>query len=65
MVKNKNFKVAIVGLGYVGLPLSIEFGKKYQTLGYDINNKRIKELKLGFDFNNEHSKKEIINSKYI
>lgn len=42
-------KIAIVGLGYVGLPLAIEFGKKYQTIGYDINEARINELKAGFD----------------
>ncbi|MDL2227866.1 nucleotide sugar dehydrogenase [Odoribacter sp. OttesenSCG-928-L07] len=37
-------KIAVIGLGYVGLPLAIEFGKKYQVLGYDINKERVKEL---------------------
>ncbi len=41
--------IAIIGLGYVGLPLAVEFGKKYHTLGFDINTKRIHELKQGFD----------------
>jgi UDP-N-acetyl-D-galactosamine dehydrogenase len=41
----KNAKICIVGLGYVGLPLAVAFGKKYPTLGLDINPSRIKELK--------------------
>ena len=49
----KNFKIAIIGLGYVGLPLAIEFGKKYKVLGFDINNGRIEELKNGKDRTNE------------
>jgi len=39
-------KIAIIGLGYVGLPLAVEFGKKYQTIGYDININRINELSI-------------------
>lgn len=42
-------KIAIVGLGYVGLPLAIEFAKKYDVLGFDIDNHRIKELSEGKD----------------
>lgn len=42
-------KIAIIGLGYVGLPLAVEFGKKFQTVGYDINISRIKELEAGID----------------
>ena len=45
----KEFKIAVIGLGYVGLPLAIEFGKKYKVLGYDINPKRVEELQNGFD----------------
>lgn len=41
--------IAIIGLGYVGLPLSVEFGKKYQTIGFDTNQARIKELQSGTD----------------
>jgi UDP-N-acetyl-D-galactosamine dehydrogenase len=44
-----NKKIAIIGLGYVGLPLAIEFGKKYQVLGFDINEERILELSSGND----------------
>lgn len=46
-------KIAIIGLGYVGLPLAIEFGKKYPTIGFDINKQRIQSLKESKDFNNE------------
>ena len=42
-------KIAIIGLGYVGLPLAVEFGKKYQTVGFDINNSRVDELNSGHD----------------
>lgn len=43
------YKLAIIGLGYVGLPLAVEFGKKYSTIGFDINENRIEELKKGYD----------------
>lgn len=46
-------KLAIIGLGYVGLPLAIEFGKKYKVLGFDINQSRIEELNLLNDRTNE------------
>jgi UDP-N-acetyl-D-galactosamine dehydrogenase len=49
----KNKKIAIIGLGYVGLPLAIEFGKKYRVLGFDINKNRIEELNSGSDRTNE------------
>jgi UDP-N-acetyl-D-galactosamine dehydrogenase len=45
----ENSKIAIIGLGYVGLPLAIEFGKKYKVLGFDIDNSRIEELSVGID----------------
>ncbi|MEE9325648.1 MAG: nucleotide sugar dehydrogenase, partial [Cocleimonas sp.] len=45
----KDIKIAIIGLGYVGLPLAIEFGKKITTIGFDINKPRIDELKSGRD----------------
>lgn len=46
---NQESKIAIIGLGYVGLPLAIEFGKLYSTLGFDINSHRVEELRGGFD----------------
>ena len=42
-------KITVLGLGYVGLPLAVEFGKKYQTVGFDINTQRVEELKSGKD----------------
>lgn len=41
-------KIAVIGQGYVWLPLAIEFGKKYPTIGFDVNEGRIDELKKGF-----------------
>ena len=57
--------IGIIGLGYVGLPLALEFGKKYKTIGFDKNHKRINELKKSIDFTLETSKKEIKSSKNI
>lgn len=50
---NEKYKIAIIGLGYVGLPLAIEFAKKYQVLGFDINADRILELSKGEDHTQE------------
>mgnify|MGYP001305590188 CR=1 FL=1 len=44
-VKSNETVIAVIGLGYVGLPLALEFAKQYPTIGFDINLKRIKELK--------------------
>ena len=52
-MKLKDYKIAIIGLGYVGLPLAIEFGKKFKVLGFDINHSRIEELNLLTDRTNE------------
>jgi len=49
---NKN-KIAIIGLGYVGLPLAVEFGKFYKTIGFDINLQRVKELNNAIDVTHE------------
>ena len=46
---NTNKKITILGLGYVGLPLAVEFAKKYMVIGFDINEKRINELRAGVD----------------
>ena len=45
----ENSKIAVVGLGYVGLPLMVEFAKRFPTLGFDINAKRVEELQSGMD----------------
>jgi UDP-N-acetyl-D-galactosamine dehydrogenase len=52
-------KIAIIGLGYVGLPLAVEFGKSRQVIGFDINQKRIEELEKGHDATLEVSDKEL------
>ncbi len=55
----KEPKIAIIGLGYVGLPLAVEFAKKYQVVGFDINKKRIEELKNANDTTLETSSDEL------
>jgi UDP-N-acetyl-D-galactosamine dehydrogenase len=55
----KNKKIAIIGLGYVGLPLAVEFGKKYDLVGFDINEKRIEELNKNFDRTLEVSSEQL------
>lgn len=52
-------KIAVIGLGYVGLPLAVEFGKKYPTLGFDINSKRVAELQGGTDHTKEVETEEL------
>ncbi|WP_440677269.1 Vi polysaccharide biosynthesis UDP-N-acetylglucosamine C-6 dehydrogenase TviB [Candidatus Pelagibacter sp. HIMB1587] len=56
---NEDLKLAIIGLGYVGLPLALEFSKKKNVIGFDINKTRIKELKSGIDKNLEFNKDEL------
>lgn len=52
-MESSNYKICVIGLGYVGLPLAIEFGKKYDVLGFDINKGRIAELRDGKDHTKE------------
>ncbi|MEM7550361.1 MAG: nucleotide sugar dehydrogenase [Bacteroidota bacterium] len=54
----RDIKISIIGLGYVGLPLAVEFGKTYKTLGFDINKKRIQELRKGIDHTKEVTSEE-------
>ena len=58
----KKIKIGIIGLGYVGLPLAIEFGKKYQTIGFDINQYRVSELNSGIDSTLEIEKEQLIST---
>jgi UDP-N-acetyl-D-glucosamine/UDP-N-acetyl-D-galactosamine dehydrogenase len=55
----KNKKIALIGLGYVGLPLAVEFGKKREIIGFDINQSRIDNLKKGIDTTLEATKQEL------
>ena len=57
MLENK--KISIIGLGYVGLPLAVEFAKKYAVVGFDINENRIAQLNTGEDVTKETSKTEL------
>ena len=59
-IQLKDKHIAIIGLGYVGLPLAVEFGKKYKTTGYDLNEKRIDELKKGIDITLEINEKDLL-----
>lgn len=58
----KDKTIAVIGLGYVGLPLAVEFGKHRNTLGFDINQNRIDELKTGQDHTLECSSEELQNA---
>lgn len=58
-------KIAIIGLGYVGLPLAVEFGKSRNVVGFDINQKRINELNIGVDSTLEITKDELEGSKNL
>src|SRR5690554_117070 len=64
-IEQKSAKIAVIGLGYVGLPLAVEFGKHFKVMGFDINNKRIDELKSGLDKTLEVEKKDLIDAKYL
>lgn len=65
MFDNNETKIAVVGLGYVGLPLAVEFGKKTKTVGFDINQQRIAELDNGIDNTLEVSKEELESSRQL
>ena len=64
-MKTKGKKLAVIGLGYVGLPLAVEFGKIRTVIGYDLNNDRISELINGFDKTLECSGDELFESKNL
>ena len=59
MIKDDELNICVVGLGYVGLPLAVEFGKTITTIGYDINSDRVNELQDGNDTTLETSEKEL------
>jgi len=58
-------RIGIIGLGYVGLPLAVEFGKKYPTVGFDINTGRIAELSSGVDSTLECSSEELAEANHL
>jgi UDP-N-acetyl-D-galactosamine dehydrogenase len=61
----ESIKLSIVGLGYVGLPLAVEFGRKRPVVGFDINQRRIDELKAGKDFTLETTEEERAAAKHL
>ena len=63
--KISELSIGIVGLGYVGLPLGVEFGKKYPTVGFDIDAGRIAELEAGTDSTLECSSEELIEASKL
>ena len=58
-------KIGVIGLGYVGLPLAVEFGKITNVVGFDINSERIQELKKGFDKTLEVSNEELTSASLL
>ncbi len=64
-IENKKVTIGIIGLGYVGLPLAVEFGKQYRVIGFDINSKRIKELSEGKDKTLETTPEELSEAKHL
>ncbi|MDN5566287.1 MAG: Vi polysaccharide biosynthesis UDP-N-acetylglucosamine C-6 dehydrogenase TviB [Psychrobacter sp.] len=65
MMNINNLKIAVIGLGYVGLPLAVEFGKKVSVVGFDINADRIAELKAGTDHTLEVSNEELTQAMHL
>lgn len=60
-----NRKIAVVGLGYVGLPVAVTFGKHHEVIGFDISEQRIKELKEGYDRTNEVNDKDLFETNIV
>ena len=65
MLRLEELRLAIIGLGYVGLPLAVEFGKRKAVIGFDVDEERIKDLQLGDDKTLEVSKEELCEAKYL
>ena len=64
-IEDKTVVLALLGLGYVGLPLAVEFGKKYKVIGFDINEKRVDELRSGKDRTLEVNTEELSEAKEL
>ncbi len=63
MIKNEEINISIIGLGYVGLPLAVEFSKKYNVVGFDLDKIRVSEINNNFDRTNELSEKDLSDIK--
>ena len=64
-MRYQDLKIAVIGLGYVGLPLAVEFGKKRPVLGFDINQQRIDELNAGTDTTLETTPEELVSAEHL
>tara|TARA_B100001248_G_scaffold205665_1_gene159741 strand:+ start:304 stop:1596 length:1293 start_codon:yes stop_codon:yes gene_type:complete len=64
-MSNQKINISVIGLGYVGLPLIVELSKKYNAIGFDLDEERVSDLKKGFDKTNELSKEDILILKNI
>ncbi len=64
-IQSKNLRIAIIGLGYVGLPLAVEFGKHFPISGFDINQDRLKQLQSGHDSTREVTGTELANASHL
>lgn len=65
MLSLKDVRIGVIGLGYVGLPLALEFGRKYPTVGFDIKEGRIAELRAGRDSTREAEPEELAAAKQL
>jgi UDP-N-acetyl-D-galactosamine dehydrogenase len=63
--KLDKLKIGVVGLGYVGLPLAVEFGRKYPTVGFDVKTERVAELRAGTDVTRETTAEELSAAKHL
>jgi UDP-N-acetyl-D-glucosamine/UDP-N-acetyl-D-galactosamine dehydrogenase len=64
-MKENEIQIALIGLGYVGLPLAVEFGKKLSVIGFDINENRIAELRKGYDRTLETSEEDLSAARHL
>ncbi len=64
-IEKSEIKVALIGLGYVGLPLAVEFGKKFNTVGFDVKAERLESLRKGVDVTLETSKEDLAAAKHL
>lgn len=64
-LKNKQYKISVIGLGYVGLPLALEFAKKFSVIGFDISEKRVEMMKNGIDPSNELEREAFLDKDIV
>ena len=64
-MKLSDYRIGIIGLGYVGLPLAVSFSRKFPVLGFDINQMRIDELQRGIDTTLEVEKSDLLAAKEL